>query len=223
MMAAYEGARNIDRRLRGGCHVSSGGVCNYVANQDLVHAIGLEEPGGSPVHIIEAGMAAQAYARLNRFADAITYIDALTPVLQQLQPRDWGFNGAVGRASHAIWDMARAEHAAEYKDFAMNLLNADVGDWTNTSLELTVARMSALLGRDDEAKDYFARARAKLGAKQHDPRRAIVDHDQAIALRLGSNGSAEERHALLDQALETFTKRKMRGWADRVTAEKRNG
>ncbi len=40
MMAAYEGARNIDRRLRGGCHVSSGGVCNYVANQDLIHAIG---------------------------------------------------------------------------------------------------------------------------------------------------------------------------------------
>ena len=50
MTAAYEGARNIDRRLRGGCHVSSAGVCDYVANQDLNHAIGRTGRAVGSVH-----------------------------------------------------------------------------------------------------------------------------------------------------------------------------
>src|SRR5258707_414417 len=68
-------------------------------------AVAMHEGSGSPVHIVEAAMAAQAYARLNRFEDARLSLDELTGILPQLQPRDWAFNGAVGRAAHAIWDM----------------------------------------------------------------------------------------------------------------------
>ena len=75
-------------------------------------------------------MAAQAYARLGRFVDAKIYLDELTPVLKKLQPRDWALNGAVGRASHAIWDMAGREYAASYHDLALRLIAAGVGDWT---------------------------------------------------------------------------------------------
>jgi tetratricopeptide (TPR) repeat protein len=182
-------------------------------------AVSIEEPGGSPVHIVEAAMAAQAYARLHRFQDARTYLDELTIVLKQLEPRDWAFNGAVGRASHAIWDMAAVDYAGDYRDFALRLLAAGVGDWTNTSLELTVARMAALLDRHDEASAYFESARAKLGAKDKDPRRAIVDFDQAVALRMPQPPEDGRREALLHGALSTFQERGMNGWVQRTTDE----
>ncbi|MFO1061296.1 MAG: AAA family ATPase [Dongiaceae bacterium] len=184
-----------------------------------VKAIALEEPGGSPVHIVEAAMAAQAFARLDRFAEARRYLDALTPVLQRLKPRDWALNGAIGRASHAIWDLAGTGYAAAYRKLALSLLGAGVGDWTNTSLELTVARMAALLGRRAEAEDYFRGARQRLGRKAHDPRRAIIDHDEAVALRLLSAGADDRRGALIASALATFRQRGMQGWVRRAEAE----
>lgn len=182
-------------------------------------AIRLDESGGSPVHIVEAAMAAQAYARLDRFADARFYLDDLTIVLKQLEPRDWAFNGAVGRACHAIWDMAAVDYAGDYRDFALRLLAAGVGDWTNTSLELTVARMAAMLERHDEATDYFARARSRLSAKDKDPRRAIIDFDEAMAMRRARSPDDERRQALLHGARSTFQDRGMNGWARRATEE----
>jgi hypothetical protein len=183
-----------------------------------VRAVAMEEPGGSPVHIVEAAMVAQAYARLGRFADARIYLDELTPVLKKLQPRDWALNGAVGRASHAIWDMAGREYAASYHDLALRLIAAGVGDWTNTSLHLTVARMAALLGSVDQAKEYFHMARLKLGRKRKDPRRAIIDYDDAVALRF-MNAPDPRRDQLLKEAMATFRARGMQGWVARTEAE----
>src|SRR5260370_38470935 len=58
-----------------------------------VHAIALEEPGGSPVHIVEAAMAAQAYARLCCFSEGDFYLQALTPALQQFKHGCWAWHG----------------------------------------------------------------------------------------------------------------------------------
>ena len=182
-------------------------------------AVRLKEPGGSPVHVVEAAMAAQAYARLGRFEDARYHLDELTVVLKRLEPRDWAVNGAVGRASHAIWDMAAEDYAHDYRDFALRLLSAGVGDWTNTSLELTVARMAALLDWHDEASAYFERARRKLGAKRRDPRSAIVDFDEAVALRRSPAPDKERREALLEGAASTFRERGMDGWVERAATE----
>jgi tetratricopeptide (TPR) repeat protein len=184
-----------------------------------VRAVAMEEPGGSPVHIVEAAMAAQAYARLGRFADARIYLDELTPVLKKLQPRDWALNGAVGRASHAIWDMAGREYAASYHDLALRLIAAGVADWTNTSLHLTVARMAALLGSGEQAKEYFHRARLKLGRKRKDPRRAIIDYDDAVAMRFMNAPDHRRRDRLLKEAMATFRAREMQGWVARAEAE----
>lgn len=185
------------------------------------HAIGLEEPGGSPVHIVETAMAAQAYARIDRFEDARFYLNELTKVLKHLQPRDWAFNGAVGRASHAIWDMAAVEYAETYRNHALRLLAAGVGDWTNTSLELTVARMAALLGRGEEAGTHFRAARQKLSRKRADPRKAIMDFDEAVSLRLLKSGEASRRASLLESARSVFERRNMHGWMRRLEDELR--
>ena len=187
-----------------------------------VRAINLVEPGGSPVHIVEAAMAAQAFARLDRFEDARRYLDELTVVLRKLAPRDWAFNGAVGRASHAIWDMAAVEYAKEYHGFASHLISNGVGNWTNTSLEQTVARMAALLGRHDEAVFFFAAARSGLKAEDQDPRRAIIDFDEAVAMRLLQAPDGDRRKALLQQSLGAFERHRMNGWVQRAVGELRN-
>jgi tetratricopeptide (TPR) repeat protein len=187
-----------------------------------VKAIALEEPGGSPVHIVEAAMAAQAYARLGEIANASHYLDELTIVLKQLQPRDWAFNGAVGRASHAIWDMCAVRYASDYRAMALEMLLRGVGDWTNTSLEQTVARMSALLGNASESRDYFQRARRRLGGKPDDPRAAILDFDEAVAIRLCPAIGLSRREPLLSSAIEGFNRNGMGGWVDRVQNEREN-
>jgi DNA-binding NarL/FixJ family response regulator len=50
-----------------------------------------------------------------------------------------------------------------------------------TSTELTVARLSVVLGRFDQAIDYFERARVTLERRDQPVLRAIVDHDEARA------------------------------------------
>jgi hypothetical protein len=182
-------------------------------------AIELEEPGGSPVHIVEAAMAAQAYGRLDMRREARFYLDELTVVLRRLEPRDWAFNGAVGRAAHAIWDLGEAAYAETYHDFARSALDAGVGDWTNTSLDLTIARMAALRGQEEEASAAFDTARRKLSRKYNDPRIAIIDHDEAIGLRLCR--SHRDRASLLERAERTFVACGMRGWMHRVVVERR--
>jgi hypothetical protein len=114
--------------------------------------------------------------------------------------------------------MAARDYAATYRDFALKLIAAGVGDWTNTSLHLTVARMAALLGSAEESMDQFGRARLKLGRKREDPRRAIIDYDEAVALRFCGSPS-EPRGQLLRHAISTFRARGMQGWVKRAEAE----
>jgi tetratricopeptide (TPR) repeat protein len=184
-------------------------------------AVAMHEGAGSPVHIVEAAMTAQAFARLGRFDDARTYLDELMAILPKLQPRDWAFNGAIGRASHAIWDMLDKNYAQAFLEFTEALLSNGVGDWTNTSLELSGARMATLLGKHDLAQRYFSEARECLNEHQT-PQRGIVDFDEAIALRLEGNSQPERRDWLLDSAIKCFTDNHMDGWLERAEQEARN-
>jgi tetratricopeptide (TPR) repeat protein len=181
-------------------------------------AVAMHEGEGSPVHTVEAAMAAQAYARLGRFDDARVYLDELMAILPKLQPRDWAFNGAVGRASHAIWDMLDDKYAAAFLGFSEALLVDGVGDWTNTSLELSAARMAALLGKHDLAGEYFSKARQVLNALQT-PQRGIVDYDEVIALRLAGDVEPKRRRGLLASASECFAANRMAGWHERAERE----
>ncbi|BCP54002.1 hypothetical protein K32_26190 [Kaistia sp. 32K] len=183
-------------------------------------AVAMHEGAGSPVHIVEAAMTAQAYARLGRFDDARVYLDELMAILPLLQPRDWAFNGAVGRATHAIWDMLDVKYASAFLAFTEALLADGVGDWTNTSLELSAARMAALLGKPELATEYFSKARQGLNEDQA-PQRGIVDFDEAIALRLAGDTGSERRQALLASAIDCFTANRMTGWHERAEREAR--
>ena len=102
---------------------------------------------------------------------------------------------------------------------ALAMLAAGVGDWTNTSLEQTVARMAALQGDANQTCDYFAKARHRL-AGPGDPRTAILDFDEAVAARICPAHDPGRRHALLDAAIAGFAQNAMEGWLERAARER---
>lgn len=180
-------------------------------------AVAIREPGGSPVYIIEAGMAAQAHARAGAPARCRVLLDALTPILERLEPYDWAYNGAVGRAAHAIWDLGAVEYAAAYRGFALRLVaEPDVGDWNASSNELSVACMAALLGDRGQAEEYFERARAALHASGQHALLVAVDLYEAQALERAGNPETGRIRSLLQSVIGRAREMGMEGWEERA-------
>jgi hypothetical protein len=79
--------------------------------------------------------------------------------------------------------------------------------------------MAALLDHGEEAATYFEAARQKLSRKRADPRKAIMDFDEAVSLRLLKSTNLSRRTSLLERAHTTFERRKMAGWSRRLKEE----
>jgi hypothetical protein len=118
-----------------------------------------------------------------------------------------------------VWYLGATDFAPSFRRFALDLIDAGVGDWPTVSNELTVACMASLLGDHDETERYFQAAREKLIPNAQEPQSAIIDFDQAVAL---ANRGDEERNRalhLLERSLATFQRLEMRGWEKRALAE----
>jgi hypothetical protein len=118
-----------------------------------------------------------------------------------------------------VWYLGATDLAASFRRYAGDLIRAGVGDWPTVSNELTVACMAALLGDHDEADAYFERARQKLVLGAHEPQRAIIDFDHAVALSSRHGDERARSLTLLDEARRTFARLEMRGWEKRAVAE----
>jgi DNA-binding CsgD family transcriptional regulator len=130
-------------------------------------------------------------------------------VLVAAEPRTYAQNGAVAFAAGAIWELQDTELADRLWPSALALINARVGDWYMTSNQLTVARLATILERDEQATDFFDRARAELADRGQRPMHAIVDHDEALARQARRQpGSAR----LLVAAHAQFLQLGMHGW-----------
>lgn len=82
---------------------------------------------------------------------------------------------------------------------------------------LALARLYALLGRCDDARDWFARSRTILDEQGARPLRAIVDYDQALMYaRRAASGDRERSAPLLEAALVQFRAIGMPGWIRRA-------
>jgi hypothetical protein len=81
---------------------------------------------------------------------------------------------------------------------------------------LALARLCALDGRDDEASQWFAKARTVLDAQGARPLRAIVDYDEALMHRRA--GHPDAARPLLDTAVGQLARLGMSGWLRRAGA-----
>lgn len=167
-----------------------------------------------------AAIAAYGYAETGDNDAARRLLVPLNSILEAMDPRQasQNDNGAVAFAGSAIWLMEDNELALPYHRFALRLLDAGIGDDPLGSTELTVARMSALLGRFQDALSACQRARLSIEQSGREPLRAIVDMDEAaILLRSGSPDLSRARQLLAD-AMATFAALRMTPWLRRTEA-----
>jgi AAA ATPase domain len=160
-----------------------------------------------------AGFAAQAFAYAGEADRARTVLGYILPELESAGPLEPANSGAAGLAAAAVWELRAQDLAARLLPRALALAGADGYEFYMTSTELSVARLSAVLGRFDQAADYFGRARATLEQRGQRVLRAIVDYDEALA-RLAHQQPGAAR--LLAVSGARFQELGMRAWTRRA-------
>jgi DNA-binding CsgD family transcriptional regulator len=157
-----------------------------------------------------AGLAAQAFASAGEADRARQVLDNMVPALEsaELLEPSW-----IGLAGGAVWELRDKDLAERLLPPALALADADGHEFYMTSTELTVARLSAVVGRFDQAIDYFARARATLERRDQRVMRAIVDLDEARTRLEHKQPGATD---LLAVASDHFEELGMREWSRRA-------
>src|SRR5439155_20242786 len=162
-----------------------------------------------------AADAALAYARAEERAEAERLLAALTPAIEDQEAAMTGLSEAVGQAASVVWELELRPYAERYRRLALALASAGTAETLGSSSSLTLGRMVALLGRQDEAARWFGRAREELGKSGQRPLRAIVDYDEALSRRRsGAPGAAP----LLAAAKAEFEALGMTFWLARAEA-----
>ena len=163
--------------------------------------------------LLHASAAAYAHAMSADAAEARRYLGWIVPALGTLDPKTINQGASVFFAAAAAWELGEAEHAAELRRLALELIASEVSDYTPVSSELAVARAAALLESLDEACIHFERARTALDERGTRPLRAIVDYDEALVLARRDAAAATE---LVESARAAFKELEMTGWLDRA-------
>jgi hypothetical protein len=172
---------------------------------------GLEAQLAAPLYAamttVAAANAGAAQAAVRELLDALVDVAAI-PGIQQM-------NGVVGWAAEAIHRLQWREYAATFDRLAEDLMAAGVGDYPQTSLHLSRARMLNLLG-DGGASAMFDHAREQLSLQGQRPLLGIACFDQAQAV----STSPEQRQHLLKQAKELFAGLGMTHWRNAPQQQK---
>ena len=169
----------------------------------------------NPRGLVSGAYAALGYVRFGNPAEAKRLLAALTPLVAQMEPTMYVHHAAIAFGGSAVWEIGEVEFAADYRRVAMELIAAGFGD-SILSPELTVARMAALLGRVEESRDYFVRARAHCETNGLKAVRAIADYDEALALLRMRSADHSLIRSLLSSAQTVFQALGMEGWAHRA-------
>jgi DNA-binding CsgD family transcriptional regulator len=128
-----------------------------------------------------AALAAQSFACAGEVDRAREVLGYILPVLDSVGPLESTTSTVIGVAGAAIWELRAADLARRLLPHAFALTDLGGRAGYMTSTELTVARLSAVVGRFDRAVDYFDRARVTLERRDQRVLRAIVDYDEALA------------------------------------------
>jgi DNA-binding CsgD family transcriptional regulator len=157
-----------------------------------------------------AAFAAQAYARAGEVDRAREVLGDILPELESAELID---TQAQGLAAAAVWELGATDLAERLLPYALALSDAGGRDGYMASRELTVARLSSVLGRFDQAVEYFERARVTLDRRDQRVLRAIVDHDEAVTRLAHKQPGA---HRLLRLASARFQELGMHEWSRRA-------
>jgi len=198
-------------------HVTDVGWTEVLARLD--EAFGPDNPAGRRLEASGRACGAKAAARLGRPDEALGLVAAALPAIQRAPAWAMNYLRTLCDAVEALWlvlDPATGGHehvAALERAVREKALPADFR-FPMMDARLALARLCALDGRHDEAREWFARAREVLDAQQARPLRAITDLDEARVASMA--GDVEGGRVLLATATEAFTRLGMTGWIRRA-------
>jgi hypothetical protein len=116
-----------------------------------------------------------------------------------------------------LWVLERCDYADLLERNLREKTLAPDFRYLQTDARLALARLCALTGRFDEAREWFEKARRVLGEQGARPLRVITDFDEAwMEVRGGRDGDCTRALALLDAARGPFESIGMPGWLRRA-------
>lgn len=166
--------------------------------------------------ITRAG-AANAYALLGREREALAHVEAVRDALAIAPGWSPSYPLTLHLAISALWTLGRSDRLAPLEAHVREKVLAPDFRHPHADARLSLARLCALAGRDDEAAHWFAEARAVLDAQGAAPLRALCDFDEAW-MQMRRAGPAPTAGALLEQARARFAAIGMPGWEERAAA-----
>lgn len=160
---------------------------------------------------------ANVKAKLGDELAAMEYLERVIPAIRKCPGGAANYTSMICKAAMTLWDLQRTDFADVIEQ---NLREKTIAlDFRQPMSDgrLALAQLCALQGRIDEASEWFGKAREVLDEQGARPLRAIVDHDEALALyrhsqKTGSELDAVRVRGLLELALAQFGELGMTGW-----------
>jgi len=181
----------------------------------------------SETHSMFAGawaMGARISARLGKADEALLLLGALLAPLERAPAWALNYPLLACNAANTLWLLQRTDHIETIEQNLREKVLAPDFRFPMEDTRLSVAHLSALQGRYDEAREWFGTARTVLDGQGARPLRAIVDYDEALMYaRRGAPGDPERARPLLDAALRQFCTLGMPGWIRRAEALLKSG
>jgi hypothetical protein len=116
-----------------------------------------------------------------------------------------------------VWVLGRRDHIEVLERNLREKTLAPDFRYPHTDGRLSLARLCALTGRFDAAREWFEKARRVLDEQGARPLRAITDFDEAwMEMRRGKAGDRSRALRLLDAARGPFESIGMPGWLRRA-------
>jgi tetratricopeptide (TPR) repeat protein len=167
---------------------------------------------------------AQARAHMGDVEPAMRRLVSVLPAIERAPGWNEDYVSLACDAAATLWLTERTDHIDVLeRNLREKVVEPDFR-FPMKDGRLALARLCALQGRDDEAIEWFAKARTVLDEQGARPLRAIVDYDEALMYaRRGAPGDPERAWPLLDAALRQFRTLGMPGWIRRAEALLKSG
>ncbi|HME70521.1 MAG TPA: AAA family ATPase [Myxococcota bacterium] len=152
-------------------------------------------------------------AHEQRADDTLQALERVLPAVERAAGWAPNYTATIYWAIEALWMLERCDHADVLEHNLREKTLAPDFRCPHTDARLALARLCALTGRFDEAREWFEKARHVLDEQGARPLRAITDFDEAcMEVRRGRDGNRERTLALLDAARGHFEQIGMLGW-----------
>ncbi|HME70547.1 MAG TPA: hypothetical protein VKM54_11860 [Myxococcota bacterium] len=157
------------------------------------------------------------YAHTGRGEDALRALGRLLPAIERGAGWAVFYTNLIYTVIEALWILDRRDHADVLERNLREKTLAPDFRSPRTNARLALARLCALTGRVEEAREWFDKARRVVEEQGARPLRAITDFDEAwMEVRRGPAGNRERALALLDAACGPFESIGMPEWLRRA-------